>query len=233
MFQSSNFSATATATVPATAPANDESWRDCATLADLTDLFVKGNVAQEWATKQFWGKFPHTAGVPEEVTAVFIKENLLPPELLTRKLDGERLEFSPRSLESGLQRGTLKVETCNDGVPRVLWKGILLDYSPCLFWIRLTNAARKAAEKKAKESGLAGTSRKESKREAELRARAEKAEEACKAKDAMAAEQAQRNAEFTARVRGLVHQLVDASQSAPGRDAEYEAACLALLNLLP
>ena len=210
---------------------NDNDWRN-ATLADLTDLFVKGEVAQTWATSKFWEKYPHTAGTPAEVTAVFIREGLLPPELLTRKIDGEKLEFSPRSLESGLQRGTLKPETCNDGVVRVLWKGVLVDYSPCVFWIRLTNAARKAADKAAKTEN-AGTSRKETKNEREWRERAEKAEEACKAKDAMAAEAAQRNAEFTERVRKLVHQLVETSQAAPGQEAAYEAAAMSLLNLLP
>lgn len=234
MFQASNFPVPVPAVPAVPATDNRDDWRDCATLADLTDLFVKGNVAQEWATKQFWQKFPHTAGVPEEVTAVFVREQLLPPELLTRKIDGEKLEFSPRSLETGLQRGTLKPERGNDGVLRVLWKGVLVDYSPCVFWIRLTNAARKAADKAKKDNGeTAGSSRKESKNEREWRERAEKAEAAMAAKDALAAEAAQQAAEFTARVRKLVHQLVETSQAAPGQETAYEAAAMSLLNLLP
>lgn len=228
MFQSSNFSAT----VPATVPANEESWRDRASLGDLADLYARGEVAQEWATRTFWGKFPHCVGDPEAVTATFVAEGILPPEVTEKSLDGEKLVFSPRSLESGLSRGSIKAETGNDGILRVYWKGLLVDYGPAVFWIRLSNCARKAQDKAAKtENG--GNARKETRREQELRARAEKAEQACAAKDAMAVEAAQQAAEFTARVRGLIHQLVDASQAAPGQDAAYEAACLALLNLLP
>lgn len=232
MFQTSNFSATATATVPATVPANDESWRDRASLGDLAALYAQGEVAQEWATRTFWGKFPHCVGDPEAVTATFVAEGILPPEVTEKSLDGEKLVFSPRSLESGLSRGSIKAETGNDGILRVYWKGLLVDYGPAVFWIRLSNCARKAAEKTAKAEG-AGTSRKESKNEREWRERAEKAEAAIKAKDAMAAEAAQQAAEFTARVRQLVHQLVDASQAAPGKDSEYNGAAMALLNLLP
>ena len=238
MFQASNFSsvAVASASVPAV-PADcgnaREDWRTAATLGDLAALYAQGEVAQEWATRQFWSRFPHTVGDPSAVTATFVAEGLLPPEVTERKLDGEKLEFSPRSLESGLQRGTVKPERGNDGVVRVLWKGLLVDYGPATFWVRLSNCARKAQDKSAKEGTAAGTSRKESKNEREWRERAEKAEAACAAKDAMAAETAQRNAEFTERVRKLVHQLVDASQAAPGQEAAYEAAALSLLSLLP
>lgn len=235
-FQASNFSSVAS--VPAV-PAdcgrarNEDDWRN-AGLADLAELYARGEVAQEWATRTFWSRFPHAVGDPAAVTAVFVAEGILPPEVTEKSLDGEKLVFSPRSLESGLSRGTVKAERGNDGILRIYWKGLLLDYGPAVFWIRLSNCARKAQDKAAKTEGKdAGTSRKESKNEREWRERAEKAEAAIKAKDALAAEAAQQAAEFTARVRQLVHQLVDASQAAPGRDGDYNGAAMALLNLLP
>lgn len=221
-FQVSNFS------VPATVPTTDD-WRDNTSLGDLAELYARGEVAQEWATKKFWGNFPHCVGDPAAVTAVFVAEGILPPEITEKGLDGEKLIFSPRSLESGLSRGTIVPETGNDGILRIYWKGLLVDYSPAVFWVRLSNCARKVAEKATKAGGTAGSSRKESKAERELRERAEKAEAACRVKDAMAAEAA----EVTARVRALVHRLIDASQAAPGRDGEYETAAISLLSLLP
>ena len=234
MFQTSNFSVPAVPAVPVNDNDNGNDWRESATLGDLAALYAQGEVAQEWATRQFWSRFPHTVGDPAAVTATFVAEGLLPPEVTEKGQDGEKLVFSPRSLESGLSRGTLKAERGNDGVLRIYWKGLLVDYGPATFWVRLSNAARKAADKAAKTEGKdAGASRKETKNEKAWRERDEKAEEACKAKDAMAAEAAQQAAEFTARVRKLVHQLVETSQAAPGQETAYEAAAMSLINLLP
>lgn len=202
------------------------------TIFDMADIFAIGMNQ----TSAFFEKYPAAKADPDAVIVAFVQDADLPP-CFKDKNDKGKLEYSPRGFEAACSKGKISVERGNNDRLVCVWRDLTLDYNLMVFLAKVYNAARKNAENaQPKEKG----ERKETKAGKELRERAEAAEAACKAKDAAYLElmekaeaQDKANKAFTERVRRLVHQLTDASQAAPGQEAAYEAACLALLNLLP
>ena len=202
-------------------------------IVDMADIYAIG----QNQTSVFFAKYPHCKADPDQVVVVFTRETSLPP-CLKDKTDDGKLAFSPRSFEATLSKGKLPISRGNDDRLLVDWKGLSLDYNLMIFLAKVYNAARKAAEK-VKEGSNAGTSRKETAKEKECRERAERAEAACKAKDAAYLElmekaeaQGRANHEFTKKVAQAVADLLANSQPKAKKNEAYTTAAAALKAML-
>lgn len=230
MFNTPNF----LAPVPAVSGGNSQ-FSDSARLRALSDLSLAGHLA---GTK-FFEMFPDTVGAPDRVTEIFVSLGLLPREI--RDVDGRnsRPLFPARGLESALQSGKVRpgILPADENLsptlrrPSITWKGITLDYSVALFWVRSFNAARKQA-KAAEPKDDSGNSRPATKREREAELRAQAAEARLKEAQERGLQEAEAAFHFRNQLVAEIIKLRSQAMAMPSLEKEYAETWSEICSML-